>query len=1373
MYNAWVKRNLALWLVGAVVFISFPISAATITVTSTADSGAGSLRQAIADANPGDTIDFSVTGTITLTSGELLIQTGPLTIQGPGADQLMIDGNSSSRIFHIAAGVDAAISGLTVAWGLPDSGGGGAVRNEGVLELIDCTVRDSIAQYGNGGGIYNAGTMSIMRCTISGSYSTDNGGGIYNAGTMSITNSTISDNIGWWGSTDYGGGIYNAGTATLTVEDSTIAGNSADEEGGGIYNAAGGTAKLKNTIVADNTAPTGPDLDGTFYSYGYNLIEDTTDCTINEIENGGTDVIGQDPLLGPLQDNGGPTETRALLDGSPAIDAGSCTDIDGNLVADDQRGVTRPQPSAGACDIGAFEKEVPCSFSSYTVTKTDDSGEGSLRYAIGVVCPGGTIDFDLTYPATIVLTSGELTINKALTIEGPGQDQLTIDGNGSSRVFHITGSGNATISGVTVTGGNAGTDNGGGIYNEGTLTLEDATVTQNAADWGAGIYSTGELTVRRCTISDNSSEGIGTEGTATIEDSTISDNDSSGVFNKGTATIRRSTISGNISLDFGGGIYNDIDGTLTLINSTVSGNSTGTGTDYGGGIYNSGSATLKVSSSTIADNIAASDGGGVYNHSTGTAELKSTIIADNVSNAGSGNDLSGDFTSYGYNMIEDANGYTMNSTGTDKPGQDPQLQPLADNGGPTWTHALPSDSLAVDAGSGIDIDGNAVASDQRGVLRPQGGGWDIGAYEVEIACPNTYTVTNTDDSGEGSLRYAIEEVCPGGTIDFAVTGTILLTGGELLINKALTIQGPGADQLTIDGNNNSRVFHITGSGNATINGLTVEHGDAGSNSGGGIYNEGMLKLIDCAVSNSSGDFGGGIWNEGTAEFTGCTISGNSATKEGGGIENDGTLSLMNCTVSGNTGAGGWGGGGGGIDNSGTLQVEDSTIAENSTDYGGGIFNEPDGTVKLKNTIVADNFTTSSTSPDLGGEVDSYGYNLIKDPSDCTITGIENDGTDITGVDPLLGPLQDNGGPTFTQALLPGSPALDAGSCKDIDGNAVAADQRGIARPQGTACDIGAYEKVTYYTLTVHKAGTGSGTVKSSPAGIDCGGTCTAMFPAGTVVTLTAVPMGSSNFTGWSGDASGTDTTLQLTMNSNKDVTATFNLPGHHTLTVHIAGGGTGTVRSSPSGINCGNTCSASFDSGTVVTLTAIPMAGSHFTGWSGDVSSTNTSITVVMNADVNVTATFNIVGYYTLTVNKAGNGTGTVTSSPGGIDCGGICSASFLDGARITLTAAPDTGWLFIGWSGDTAGAGTTVTIVMDADKNITAKFGFLVPGDTNGDGTVDVRDVRLCLRIATGAISGTTEQRVAADVDHDGDVDRVDVQILAEYIIGIRTSLP
>jgi len=322
-------------------------------------------------------------------------------------------------------------------------------------------------------------------------------------------------------------------------------------------------------------------------------------------------------------------------------------------------------------------------------------------------------------------------------------------------------------------------------------------------------------------------------------------------------------------------------------------------------------------------------------------------------------------------------------------------------------------------------------------------------------------VINNNDSGAGSLRQAIAAAIPGEEITFAdnVTGIITLTSGQLLINKNLTITGPGPDVLTISGNNASRVFYIGVGATVTISGLTIANGDAGGDHGGGIYNDGTLILNNCTVSSNTANAGGGIYNDGTLTLNNCTVSGNIAFV-GGGIYNEDTITLNNSTVSGNTAAFY----GGGIWNEYTLTLNNCTVSGNTAAYyyGGGIYNN--GSANVKNSIIAGN-NAGAAAPDCVGTLNSYGCNLVEDTSDCTVTGDET--CNIYGEDPLLGPLQDNGGPTFTHALLEGSPAID-GVCTDcgcttVDGALVTTDQRGEPRPadgdgDGTAlCDIGAYE----------------------------------------------------------------------------------------------------------------------------------------------------------------------------------------------------------------------------------------------------------------------------------------------------------------------------
>ena len=212
---------------------------------------------------------------------------------------------------------------------------------------------------------------------------------------------------------------------------------------------------------------------------------------------------------------------------------------------------------------------------------------------------------------------------------------------------------------------------------------------------------------------------------------------------------------------------------------------------------------------------------------------------------------------------------------------------------------------------------------------------------------------------------------------------------------------------------------------------------------------------------------------------------------------------------------------------------------------------------------------------------------------------------------------------FDLDLTSTSPPKDVGT--DLSsGWSSPTDIVGTSRPQGAGWDIGAYEYAsgtTQYALTVSKSGLGSGTVTSSPSGIDCGSDCSNTYTAGTSVTLTAAPDDGNAFTGWGGACSGTGT-CTVTMSAPKTVTASFALSsGPYALTVSKLGTGSGTVTSSPSGISCGSTCSNTYTAGTSITLTAAPDSGNSFAGWAGACSGTGTC-TVTMSAARNVTANF-------------------------------------------------------------------------------------------------------------------------------------------------------
>ena len=259
-----------------------------------------------------------------------------------------------------------------------------------------------------------------------------------------------------------------------------------------------------------------------------------------------------------------------------------------------------------------------------------------------------------------------------------------------------------------------------------------------------------------------------------------------------------------------------------------------------------------------------------------------------------------------------------------------------------------------------------------------------------------------------------------------------------------------------------------------------------------------------------------------------------------------------------------------------------------------------------------------------------------------------------------------------------------------------------------------FANVAQQTLTVTKNGAGSGSVTSSPPGIDCGSTCQAQFTTGTKVTLSANPAPGSSFAGWSGGGCSGTGDCQVTVSSDQSVTATFNVapPTQHALTVTKNGAGSGSVTSSPPGIDCGSTCQAQFTTGTKVTLSANPAPGSSFAGWSGGGCSGTGDCQVTVSSDQSVTATFNVAPptQHALTVTKNGAGSGSVTSSPPGIDCGSTCQAQFTTGTKVTLSANPAPGSSFAGWSGGGCSGTGDCQVTVSSDQSVTATFNVSAP---------------------------------------------------------------
>ncbi|NJM62059.1 MAG: hypothetical protein HC849_20600 [Oscillatoriales cyanobacterium RU_3_3] len=1112
-----------------------------------------SLREAIALAGNGATIAFSSTlsgGAINLTLGELAIDRN-ITIEGLGENNLTISGSNESRIFRIGGNTEVNINGLTIADGfaLED---GGAIDNRGILNLNNIHIRDSVAS-DDGGGIHNLGTLRLNNSTIENNIAEDDGGGIGNFnGTVEATNSILSNNAA---SSD-GGGIFNL-NGTLEITSSTLTENAVDTGNGGGIRSFRGTTSVNNTIVAGNIDAGGerPDVDGNFTSNGFNLvgIGDGSTGFSNGV-NG--DIVGTgnnaiDPQLSDLENHHAPQI------GSPVIDAG-----DPNITGSDRMGNSRPQ--GVGVDIGAVEFQFSDRLTVDTAIDEFDGdltpGDVSLREAIFATSSGGTIDFAASLSGSAIgLTLGTLTLNKNLTIQGLGADNLTLDGNNNFRIFSIEQNANVDIRGLSLANAsnsaifNFGTLNlsesivrdsrgrfTGGINNQGSLTVVNSIIRNNQdeeREGGSGIGNFGTATLQGSTVSNNLNGGIfnASSGNLTIDNSTISDHIShSGIRNLGNLTVTDSTISNNNNAGDGGGINNF--GTLNLNNSTISGNLAG----FGGGIFNDSSSTFTITNSTIANNTARNSGGGIFSQGlisetpVVTPQIGNSIIAGNISAVTP--DVDGRVTSNGFNLIGNGNGSSSfingvngDIVGTPENPIDPRLSPLQINGGSTLTHLPLFGSLAID-----NSNPNATEIDQRGVDRPQGLGVDIGAVEAEFTFVDALTVDTLTDEIDGiltpgnvSLREAVFFTNSDGIIDFAPSltgGTIRLTLGELEIEKNLTIRGLGANNLTISGNNASRIFNVDdgNSNNAiafSIAGLTLTEGattDNGgaisnsenltvfdstitlnsANSGGGIFNTENTQIFNSTIdSNSADSQGGGILNQGNLQIDRTTILGNLALVDGGGINNDGgTLTVTNSTINTNFAQVA----SGGIDNDrGTATIINSTISDNfSESYGGiatnlgnttifnstitanisnsggnGLFNGTGSNTVITNSIVAGNWNNSDVfalNPFTSG-----GNNLIGNGEGAAgfTDGVNGDivGTVASPIDPQLGTLQDNGGATFTHALLNGSPAINAGNnatlpadTQDFDGDGntsepLPIDQRGVTRIQNGFVDIGAFE----------------------------------------------------------------------------------------------------------------------------------------------------------------------------------------------------------------------------------------------------------------------------------------------------------------------------
>jgi len=842
--------------------------------------------------------------------------------------------------------------------------------------------------------------------------------------------------------------------------------------------------------------------------------------------------------------------------------------------------------------------------------------------------PGETT---LGLAADIVLTSSLPAITGEIYLLGNG---FFVDGDSSFRLFEIGPTGHLSALDITIQNGVY--TEGAGIRNAGQLYLIDSWVITNTATSGGGIYNAAGA----------------------------------------TAFITNTQFLNNIGEFGGGGLYNDGDGAAVLIiDSLFFGNSSPL--DGGGAINNDDSAMLILTNTHLISNTAFVDGGGINNTDVGTIIMVGGSLQDNSAAGSSG-------------------GALFNS----------------------------------DVGSSITIDGVQVSGNNADV---NGGG-----------------VYVTD----GAFVYL-----RGGTIQ----GSSATFGGAIALDDSASVMINGT---TIIGNNAS----ISGGGMSVYAGATADVtrailSDNRANSGGGILSSGLGSSVTMTrtqlISNTADDSGGGFYNasgsmaifrssivlgneasfgagyagsDSSVSISSTSVAFNSSSGEGGGlaVETGGSVDLRNSTIRDNTAA--TSGGGILVLDSSTLKVVNSTVSSNSSALeGGAILNE--GSAAFTNTTIANNtasggFAISTTMPmtltssivaysggsgNCAGEIRDARYNMSNDDS-CVL----GDDLSFPHTDPILGPLQDNGGETWTHALLEGSLAINGipiglNEC----GTSITEDQRSVLRPTAGKCEIGSFE-IRVFSLVVSKDGNGRGVVAGD--GIDCGGGCSNSYLETTEIALTAVPTLGSDFVGWSGACSGSGE-CAIIMTESKSVTATFDLE-QHLLDVSVAGTGAGFVTSDPSGITCPGDCGELIEYGTAITLSALPDTGSVFTGWSGACSGTD-DCSITMTETNSVSATFTIL-QYELTVSILGNGNGVVSSNPPGISCLDDCDELFDHGTMVTLTASTDITSTFIGWEGACTGIGDCLINMLDT-QGITATFSTdqypliaIIDGDGTGTVTSD-----------------------------------------------------